>query len=243
MEAVTLCVVKSLMDPVNRASMIISHKYRFIFVKTSKTAGTSIEVFLSDICGPHDILTPIYPIVESHAPRNYNGFFNPITELVKKRCRGARGTLKNFYAKRRFYNHMPAWLIRERIGHKIWAEYYKFCVERNPWDKTLSHYYMLRARNGGGLSLQEYFRKGCFCLNYPKYTDANGDVMVDRILKYESLNQELADLLGKLGIPFAGRLGVLAKQVKGTNKGCFWKQCPGTLGMTSLLCATMLYGN
>ena len=32
--------------------MILSHKYRFVFFRTpEKTAGTSIEVFLSQRCG------------------------------------------------------------------------------------------------------------------------------------------------------------------------------------------------
>ena len=39
--------------------MIISHKHRFIFIKTRKTAGTSIEIFLSQFCDKDDILTPI----------------------------------------------------------------------------------------------------------------------------------------------------------------------------------------
>ena len=41
--------------------MIISHKYKFIFFKVSKTAGTSIEIALSEFCGPDDIITPISP--------------------------------------------------------------------------------------------------------------------------------------------------------------------------------------
>ena len=41
--------------------MIISHKHKFIFVKTRKTAGTSIEIGLSKFCGPEDIITPLAP--------------------------------------------------------------------------------------------------------------------------------------------------------------------------------------
>jgi hypothetical protein len=41
--------------------MVISHKFRFIFVKTQKTAGTSIETYLSQVCDSFDILTPLYP--------------------------------------------------------------------------------------------------------------------------------------------------------------------------------------
>ena len=39
--------------------MIISHKYKFIFLKTTKTAGTSVEISLSRFCGDDDIITPI----------------------------------------------------------------------------------------------------------------------------------------------------------------------------------------
>ncbi len=39
--------------------MILCHKYKFIFVKTKKTASTSIELLLSKICGKKDIITPV----------------------------------------------------------------------------------------------------------------------------------------------------------------------------------------
>ena len=39
--------------------MIVSHAKKFIFVKTRKTSGTSMEVSLSQVCGPDDIITPI----------------------------------------------------------------------------------------------------------------------------------------------------------------------------------------
>jgi len=41
--------------------MIISHEHKFIFLKTRKTAGTSIELALSHLCGPDDIVTPMSP--------------------------------------------------------------------------------------------------------------------------------------------------------------------------------------
>jgi hypothetical protein len=37
--------------------MIISHKHKFIFIKTRKTAGSSIEHYLSKYLGPDDICT------------------------------------------------------------------------------------------------------------------------------------------------------------------------------------------
>jgi hypothetical protein len=39
--------------------MIVSHERKFIFLKTRKTAGTSLEIALSKYCGPRDVLAPI----------------------------------------------------------------------------------------------------------------------------------------------------------------------------------------
>jgi hypothetical protein len=191
--------------------MIISHKYKFIFIKTVKTAGTSIEVFLSQFCGENDIVTPIWPHVEPHRARNYQGICNPFPEIINNKGQGIKGTVKRLLKREKFYNHIPAVVARQRMSTKIWNSYYKFCVERNPWDKTLSHYHMMNDWAGGSISFDDYIKEGRFCINLPKYTDSKGNILVDKVVKYESLMDELGVVFQELGIPFDGSLGVRAK--------------------------------
>jgi len=191
--------------------MIISHKYKFIFIKTAKTAGTSIEIFLSQHCGENDIVTPIYPHVEPHVARNYRGVWNPLNTIIENRGRGIRATIKQVIKRQKFFNHIYARHVQARISDRIWKNYFKFCVERNPWDKTLSHYHMVNDRAEGNITFSEYLRRGQFCINYPIYTDSRGNIAVDKVVKYESLINELHQVFSQLGVPFKDTLGVRAK--------------------------------
>jgi len=198
--------------------MILSHKYKFIFIKTFKTAGTSIEIFLSQHCADVDIVTPINPHVEPHIARNYKGFSNPLSELLFFKGRNIRvqekffrSVLKHFLKRQKFYNHIPANLLIQRIPKRTWNEYYKFCVVRNPWDLSLSHYHASSQRSGKDITFDEYIRIGDFRLNYHWYTSGSGDLLLDEVVKYESLLDGLDKVFHKIGVPFKGTLDIRAK--------------------------------
>lgn len=184
--------------------MILSHKHKFIFIKTNKTAGTSIEIALAKHCGPDDIITPIgdddeeikrelgYP-----GPQNYTGVVD----------RGLIGGFLHKFSKKqkeKFYNHMPAREIKPRIEPEVWRDYYKFCVERNPWDRVVSLYYWRTRDKKNPPSIAEYVaskapnslkRKG-----RGLYT-IGGEIVVDKVCLFENLTEDLEEVRKLVGIP------------------------------------------
>ena len=166
--------------------MIISHKYKFIFVKTRKTAGTSLEVTLSKYCGPEDVFSVINPPEEGHEPRNY---------------------MIDQSAGLEYYNHMPAREMKAQIGEEIWNSYFKFCYERHPYLKAVSLYRMHRHHYKGDKT-QYTFDRWLIPQNLPidfdLYTDEDGKPMVDQIFRYRSLNETFPAVCQKLGIPCQG---------------------------------------
>lgn len=187
--------------------MIISHRHRFIFLKTVKTGGTSVEIALSRYCGDEDVITPISPEDEATrselhiAPRNY---------LAGRSEYGVRDRLRLLVQRRpamRYWNHITAGDARARLGAAVWDSYFKFTIERNPWDKTLSDFHW-RAADGGPQTLDAYFRKyrrRFRHFNYPRYS-IGGRVAVDCIVRFENLVPDLMAALRRVGIDFDGWL-------------------------------------
>ncbi len=171
--------------------MILSHLHRFIFIKTMKTAGTSVEIALSRHCGPDDIITPITPGDEEtrqaaggRGPQNFEG---PTA--------GSDQPL--------FFNHMSGAAIRDLVGDDVWDNYYKFCIERNPWERVVSLYYF-RNREEPRLPIADFIERPVVANLQQRGSDLymiDGVVAVDRIIRYESLVSELEEVRLSLGIP------------------------------------------
>ncbi|NEZ68106.1 hypothetical protein D0962_36160 [Leptolyngbyaceae cyanobacterium CCMR0082] len=186
--------------------MIINHKYQFIYLKTRKTASTSIEIALRKFCDANDIITPIPPDDEIIArdrgaigPQNYNEGYPP------------------------FQNHSNAAFIKEKLGVERWNSSFKFCFERNPFDKAISRYYWDKEKckqkyeyskayyHSKNKEVPEYIPlpeindylssiEEQFLSSWNIYT-INNRIAVDFIGRHENLLNDLKTIKDKLGLP------------------------------------------
>jgi hypothetical protein len=104
--------------------MLISHSRRFIYLKTIKTAGTSVEAYFEKHCLPPDRQEFLHKREAFCGPTGVVGFRG---EIVKGQT---------------WFNHMSAASIREKIPAEQWESYFKFCVVRDPFDKLVSGFHM-----------------------------------------------------------------------------------------------------
>ena len=111
--------------------MIVSHAHKFVFLKTKKTVGTSIELALSTLCGDDDIITPLTEIDEAQRASGRGA--------QNWRKHGWWGSARPFFQRRffkftaedyGFYNHMPAEQARALLNDDgAWRSYFKFAFE------------------------------------------------------------------------------------------------------------------
>jgi hypothetical protein len=181
--------------------MIISHVHKFIFIKTFKTAGTSVEIALSKYCGPDDVITPIIP--EDEAKRRELGYPGPQNDLIPL-SRYTFGDFARALQKRRrlhFTNHVGADFIQKYVDPEVWDSYFKFCFERNPWDRVISAYYF-RNREEPRPGIAKFIDSGRANTfgGFELYT-RDGTILVDRVFKFEQLESAMEELRERIGLP------------------------------------------
>jgi hypothetical protein len=185
--------------------MLCSHSKRFLYFKTKKTAGTSVEIYFEPYCLPPESWQP------EHARRETVSAHG----IIGSRMEGRRGTDT-------WFNHMPAAQVRERITPVLFDAYFKFCVIRNPFDKMVSRFWwnLRHAEAERQLLLQAPFAAvktrfrdflltgtGRFADDRDVYS-IDGLPVMDRFIRYERLHEDLQAVCGHLGVDYAPeRLG------------------------------------
>jgi len=181
--------------------VIISHTHKYIFIKSLKTAGTSIEAALSRHCDENDMVTPL---------GDY--WFN----------RDEKGAwIHGSMDAEGFSQHEPAAEVKRKVAPEIWNEYFKFSITRDPWDRVVSHF-AWDARNRQELkpARRWYHRLGVPFNQFRETTRLfrefvagndwttndrfyliDGALCVDFVIRYERLGDDLAEICRRVGLP------------------------------------------
>ena len=165
--------------------MLVSYHKKFIFVHIFKTAGTSIADSLARYCYRPG----------STRPSNWMAYLSTNWKKIH------RMPIKK---------HATALEIRDSLDRGVFDSFFKFTFVRNPWDWQVSlyHYILEHPENRGH---EETRRMGSFrnfvlsrvgltftptgCL-----TDADGNLMVNFVGKFENLDRDFGLVCEKVGI-------------------------------------------
>jgi hypothetical protein len=156
--------------------VLVSHRYKFIYIKNIKVAGTSVESFFEKFC------------VDPSKKYYFNHKANE--NISKYGIIGARlGGTGN-----KWRSHKPASNIKKDLGQQMFNKYFKFCVIRNPYDKMVSWYFWKKSK----LSFKN-FCKNNNCNNMKIHT-INNTPVCDFYIRFENLQEDIINICKKLGI-------------------------------------------
>jgi hypothetical protein len=180
--------------------MILSTKHQFIFLKTSKTAGTSLEIALSRYLGPDDVITPIAE--DDEKLRSSLGYRGPQNHLHDdKPVIGATGGKAS---RVKYYNHIPAAELLGLVGAPLFSGFLKVSVVRNPFDMAVSRFFW-DYRNQQNLT-QKHFRgwllsRPPILLKNRGITHIQNRCVADLMLRFEAFESGIAEFSRRVGLP------------------------------------------
>jgi hypothetical protein len=187
---------------------IVSHEFEFIFLKSMKTGGSSVEAALLPYLGRRDwlALTPELEPLDHPFWRTSNNSRLPIPR--ERRIKSRLGLHPSWKLRK----HSSAAHVREVVGETVWDRYLKFSIERDPWDRMVS-LWRWRARARPDLPFEEFLhglesgrddegvRGGASSWsNWPIYA-VGDEIVADRVIEYADLEAGLAEVLEAVGAP------------------------------------------
>jgi hypothetical protein len=192
--------------------MIASFSRRFVFLKTRKTAGTSVELALSSACGPEDIVTPIS--LEDEHLRVRDGVIGArnfadaeVMESYRTAVLTRNGDLHRAAMQRAksegFFNHMPAAKVASRLPPDFWRSAFKFSIVRHPYERAVSSAYFRLHQHGAPVSeFPKWLDRVC---DNPGFDDSkiysiDAESVVDDMIRFESLEDDLRRICSRLSV-------------------------------------------
>ncbi|MGK0364729.1 MAG: hypothetical protein ACI85O_001787 [Saprospiraceae bacterium] len=172
--------------------LLVSHIKKFIFIKTAKTAGTSVESYFEQYCVEPGKWT------QAHE-RNQQ-----VTDYGMVGGRGS-GRFEVLHA------HLSAEKIKLLLPEFQWNEYFKFSVIRNPYDRLVSRFFFNIKRDTPELidfnkrddvinAFRLFVTQHLYKIENHLLID--GVLAPDYLIRYESLNKDIAEVCRKIGVEF-----------------------------------------
>ena len=181
--------------------MIVSYSRNFIFIKTFKAAGTTIEAVLASGCGPNDIITKA-------EGDTYPGSDIPISGRVglDKRHKNSRG----------FLTHMNAAKVRPKLDPGFWDNALKLTAERHPYEKAVSQAFFRLKRKPPNESFEQFLDgvidKGQYA-DFPMWS-IDGKPVIDEFIRQENLEADLSRVCTQLGFAMPDELPRLKSRMR-----------------------------
>jgi Sulfotransferase family len=175
--------------------VLISHTRKFVFIHIYRTGGTSVTSALVRYARLRDQLADRF-----YLSRGSINVVNGIFDLFDNGNRWIKG----------IHKHATALQARRYLGDEA-GRYFVFAFVRNPWDWQVSIYeYIKRTREhkkhrlAKTLSFPEFLERE-IAANAVRQVDFlkddRGEVIVDAIGRFESLQQSLDAIALRIGIP------------------------------------------